>query len=122
MVKIRGYCCRPVNLATLQIGRILEDLDALAGNIAFKHCSEDPSFPLLVTASVDRRVKPQPQTEPTPSCSPALDANIVWYSWTAFFGVFVILIGTIVEDTCSLPLTRVFDNMVGRPCVRDKAD
>ncbi len=37
-----------------QIGRILEDLDALAGNIAFKHCSEDPSFPLLVTASVDR--------------------------------------------------------------------
>ena len=37
-----------------QIGRILEDLDALAGNVAFKHCSEDPSFPLLVTASVDR--------------------------------------------------------------------
>ncbi|CAN0344255.1 unnamed protein product [Ectocarpus sp. 12 AP-2014] len=40
----------------VRIGRILEDLDALAGNIAFKHCSEDPSFPLLVTASVDRIV------------------------------------------------------------------
>ncbi|CAM9147871.1 unnamed protein product, partial [Sphacelaria rigidula] len=38
----------------VRIGRVLEDLDALAGNVAFKHCSEDPSFPLLVTASVDR--------------------------------------------------------------------
>ena len=37
-------------------GRVLEDLDALAGNVAFHHCKdEDPKtlFPSLVTASVD---------------------------------------------------------------------
>jgi acyl-coenzyme A thioesterase 9 len=37
-------------------GRVLEDLDALAGNVAFHHCKDDnPNtfFPNLVTASVD---------------------------------------------------------------------
>lgn len=41
----------------IRIGRIVEDLDALAGNIAFEHCDDgDPeTMPhLLVTASVDR--------------------------------------------------------------------
>ena len=39
----------------VRVGRLLEDLDALAGTIAFEHCriaGEDPL--LLVTASVDR--------------------------------------------------------------------
>ncbi len=37
-------------------GRVLEDLDALAGNVAFHHCKDDnpnTMFPSLVTASVD---------------------------------------------------------------------
>jgi len=35
-------------------GKLLEDMDALAGNIAFKHCEKDGKVPLLVTASVDK--------------------------------------------------------------------
>ena len=41
----------------LRIGRMFEDLDALAGNIAFNHCDDNCSetIPhLLVTASVDK--------------------------------------------------------------------
>lgn len=40
-----------------RIGRLLEDLDSLAGNVAFLHCDDEiPETrpPLLVTASVDR--------------------------------------------------------------------
>ncbi|ODQ65679.1 hypothetical protein NADFUDRAFT_46330 [Nadsonia fulvescens var. elongata DSM 6958] len=36
----------------LRIGQIFQDLDSLAGVIAYKHCA--PSEPILVTASVDR--------------------------------------------------------------------
>ena len=42
---------------TIRIGKVLEDLDALAGSIAYKHCDDDRSdtIPLIiVTASVDR--------------------------------------------------------------------
>jgi acyl-coenzyme A thioesterase 9 len=48
---------------TIRIGKILEDLDALAGNIAFKHCVSAGSWkpPLIVTAGIDRiRVKTTP--------------------------------------------------------------
>mmetsp|Transcript_96214 Transcript_96214/g.170835 ORF Transcript_96214/g.170835 Transcript_96214/m.170835 type:complete len:431 (-) Transcript_96214:131-1423(-) len=41
----------------IQFSKLFEDLDALAGNVAFKHCDdEDPDtrMPALVTASVDR--------------------------------------------------------------------
>uniref|UniRef100_A0A0D9XFQ0 HotDog ACOT-type domain-containing protein n=1 Tax=Leersia perrieri TaxID=77586 RepID=A0A0D9XFQ0_9ORYZ len=41
----------------VRIGKLLEDLDALAGTIAVKHCSDDDSTTrplLLVTASVDK--------------------------------------------------------------------
>eukprot|EP00854_Cymbomonas_tetramitiformis_P003833 gene3833-4789_t len=40
----------------VRLGRVLEDLDSLAGNIAFLHCDDDDpeTFPnLIVTASVD---------------------------------------------------------------------
>ncbi|KAI9176577.1 hypothetical protein LWI28_004508 [Acer negundo] len=43
----------------VRIGKLLEDLDALAGTISFKHCCDDDSTTrplLLVTASVDRIV------------------------------------------------------------------
>jgi len=32
-------------------GKLLEDMDALAGNIAFKHCEKDDKVPLLVRRS-----------------------------------------------------------------------
>lgn len=51
----------------MRFGRILEDLDALAGNIAFHHVAGDGGggvdggLPLIVTASVDRiRVRSRP--------------------------------------------------------------
>ncbi|GAB2220696.1 hypothetical protein Drorol1_Dr00008363 [Drosera rotundifolia] len=43
----------------VRIGKLLEDLDALAGTISVKHCSDDDSTTrplLLVTASVDKIV------------------------------------------------------------------
>ncbi|GAQ88735.1 Acyl-CoA thioesterase [Klebsormidium nitens] len=42
---------------SMRVGRLLEDLDAIAGSVAFQHCSDnDPETRplLLVTASVDR--------------------------------------------------------------------
>jgi acyl-coenzyme A thioesterase 9 len=41
----------------VRVGRLLEDLDALAGTVAFEHCQSPGEPPLLlVTASVDRIV------------------------------------------------------------------
>ncbi|XP_020598477.1 acyl-coenzyme A thioesterase 9, mitochondrial [Phalaenopsis equestris] len=47
----------------VRIGKLLEDLDALAGTIAVKHCADDDSTTrplLLVTASVDKMVLKKP--------------------------------------------------------------
>ncbi|XP_022758830.1 acyl-coenzyme A thioesterase 9, mitochondrial-like [Durio zibethinus] len=47
----------------VRIGKLLEDLDALAGTISVKHCSDDDSTTrplLLVTASVDKIVLKKP--------------------------------------------------------------
>ncbi|KAH7685106.1 Acyl-CoA hydrolase protein [Dioscorea alata] len=47
----------------VRIGKLLEDLDALAGTISVKHCSDDDSTTrplLLVTASVDKMVLKRP--------------------------------------------------------------
>ncbi|KAJ7950608.1 Acyl-coenzyme A thioesterase 9, mitochondrial [Quillaja saponaria] len=47
----------------VRIGKLLEDLDALAGTISVKHCSDDDSTTrplLLVTASVDKIVLKNP--------------------------------------------------------------
>ncbi|CAK9183218.1 unnamed protein product [Ilex paraguariensis] len=47
----------------IRIGKLLEDLDALAGTISFKHCSSNDSTTrplLLVTASVDKMVLRKP--------------------------------------------------------------
>ncbi|KAL3506902.1 hypothetical protein ACH5RR_032284 [Cinchona calisaya] len=47
----------------IRMGKLLEDLDALAGTISFKHCSRDDSTTrplLLVTASVDKIVLKKP--------------------------------------------------------------
>ncbi|KAK4482617.1 hypothetical protein RD792_009781 [Penstemon davidsonii] len=47
----------------IRTGKLLEDLDALAGTISFKHCSSDDSSTrslILVTASVDKMVLRKP--------------------------------------------------------------
>ncbi|KAL2470125.1 Thioesterase/thiol ester dehydrase-isomerase superfamily protein [Abeliophyllum distichum] len=47
----------------IRMGKLLEDLDALAGTISLKHCSGDDSTTrplILVTASVDRMVLKKP--------------------------------------------------------------
>ncbi|KAL8143785.1 hypothetical protein V2J09_016817 [Rumex salicifolius] len=47
----------------IRIGKLLEDLDALAGTISVKHCSDDDSMTIpliLVTASVDKIVLTKP--------------------------------------------------------------
>ncbi|KAF8402408.1 hypothetical protein HHK36_013363 [Tetracentron sinense] len=47
----------------VRIGKLLEDLDALAGTISVKHCADDDSTTrplLLVTASVDKMVLKKP--------------------------------------------------------------
>ncbi|KAK4419744.1 Acyl-coenzyme A thioesterase 9, mitochondrial [Sesamum alatum] len=47
----------------VRIGKLLEDLDAMAGTISVKHCSDEDSTTrplLLVTASVDRMVLKKP--------------------------------------------------------------
>lgn len=47
----------------IRMGKLLEDLDALAGTIAFKHCSSDDGTTrplILVTASVDKMVLKKP--------------------------------------------------------------
>lgn len=47
----------------VRIGTLLEDLDALAGTISVKHCSDDDSTTrplLIVTASVDKMVLKKP--------------------------------------------------------------
>lgn len=43
----------------MRMGKLVEDLDALAGTISFKHCSRDETL-ILVTASVDRIVLKEP--------------------------------------------------------------
>ncbi|CAH9077504.1 unnamed protein product [Cuscuta epithymum] len=47
----------------IRMGRLVEDLDALAGTISYKHCSDNDSTTrplLLVTASVDKMVLKKP--------------------------------------------------------------
>lgn len=47
----------------MRMGKLVEDLDALAGTISFKHCSSDDTLTsplILVTASVDRIVLKEP--------------------------------------------------------------
>ncbi|KAB1218158.1 Acyl-coenzyme A thioesterase 9, mitochondrial [Morella rubra] len=47
----------------IRMGKLLEDLDALAGTIAFKHCCKDDGMTrplILVTASVDKMVLKKP--------------------------------------------------------------
>ncbi|KAK9366923.1 HotDog domain-containing protein [Lipomyces kononenkoae] len=57
----------------LRIGQIFQDLDALAGVIAYKHCA--PAEPTIVTASVDRISL---QGVKTPLDDVELSGNVTW--------------------------------------------
>ncbi|KAG2316448.1 hypothetical protein Bca4012_067312 [Brassica carinata] len=62
----------------VRIGILLEDLDALAGTISVKHCSDDDSTTrplLLVTASVDKIVLKKPISVDTDLM---IVASVIW--------------------------------------------
>jgi len=60
----------------IRLGKMLEDLDALAGNIAYFHAHEDnKEDPLIVTASVDRiRLRQRPSG----NCDQHLSGCVTW--------------------------------------------
>ncbi|KAL9259599.1 Acyl-coenzyme A thioesterase 2, chloroplastic-like protein [Drosera capensis] len=62
----------------VRIGKLLEDLDALAGTISVKHCSDDDSTTrplLLVTASVDKIVLKKPISVDTDL---KISGSVIW--------------------------------------------
>ena len=65
----------------IRLGRLLEDLDALAGNIAFFHCHTDnqdeSDYPVIVTASVDR-IFLQPEQRPAKGTDQTLSGQVTW--------------------------------------------
>ncbi|KAL8549145.1 hypothetical protein ACS0TY_008125 [Phlomoides rotata] len=67
----------------VRIGKLLEDLDALAGTISFKHCSDDDSTtrPLyLVTASVDKMVLKKPISV---DVDLRITGAVTWVGWSS---------------------------------------
>jgi acyl-coenzyme A thioesterase 9 len=64
----------------VRVGKLLEDLDALAGNIAFFHVDSDEvapyqNFPVIVTASVD---KISVRERPTSASNLLLSGQVAW--------------------------------------------
>jgi acyl-coenzyme A thioesterase 9 len=59
----------------LRIGQIFQDLDALAGVIAYRHCS--PAEPVIVTASVDR-IYMLKRLDDVSSCNVTLSGSVTW--------------------------------------------
>lgn len=59
----------------LRIGQVFQDLDALAGVIAYKHCS--PAEPVIVTASVDR-IYMLKRLEDISKCNVSLSGSVTW--------------------------------------------
>lgn len=59
----------------LRIGQIFQDLDALAGVIAYRHCS--PAEPVIVTASVDR-IYMLKRLDDISSYNVTLSGNVSW--------------------------------------------
>lgn len=60
----------------IRIGRLLEDLDALAGNIAFFHVNDGADkYPTIVTASVDRI---QVHSRPKQGSDQQLSGRVTW--------------------------------------------
>ena len=60
----------------MRLGKLMEDLDALAGNIAYLHGGRNhPERPVIVTASVDRiRLRERPQMEE----NQLLSGHVTW--------------------------------------------
>ncbi|CAO2826468.1 unnamed protein product [Amaranthus hypochondriacus] len=67
----------------IRIGKLLEDLDALAGTISVKHCSDDDFTTrplLLVTASVDRIVLKKPISVDSDL---RVSGSVIWVGWSS---------------------------------------
>ena len=60
----------------MRLGKLMEDLDALAGNIAFLHAGRHhPQHPIIVTASVDRiRLRERPHMQ----ANQRLSGQVTW--------------------------------------------
>ncbi|VVT46288.1 uncharacterized protein SAPINGB_P001139 [Magnusiomyces paraingens] len=59
----------------LRIGQLFQDLDSLAGIIAYRHCS--PALPVIVTASVDR-VFMKKRLDKIADYNVSLSGNVTW--------------------------------------------
>lgn len=67
----------------MRIGKLLEDLDALAGTISVKHCTDDDCTTrplLLVTASVDRIVLKKPISVDRDL---RISGSVIWVGWSS---------------------------------------
>ncbi|XP_050252195.1 acyl-coenzyme A thioesterase 2, chloroplastic isoform X2 [Quercus robur] len=92
-----------------RIGKLLEDLDALAGTITFKHCSDDDitTRPLmLVTASVDRIVLKKPVSVDKDL---KISGSVIWVGRSSIeIQMEVITQGEGPDDSDSVALTANF--------------
>jgi len=95
----------------VRMGRILEDLDSLAGNIAFFHADDDDDTtktPQLVTASVDRVRLNRPLS---------LDKNVVIRGEVAFVGTSSMVIRMEADDDNSATRDATVDDERTEPAL-----
>lgn len=89
----------------MRFGKILEDLDALAGNIAFYHCLNNP---LIVTAAVDRiRVRHRPII----GSDQRLSGKVSWLVY--FLSTLTIIFGLCYSDFLQHNVYVIILNRVG---------
>uniref|UniRef100_A0A7N1A7P3 HotDog ACOT-type domain-containing protein n=1 Tax=Kalanchoe fedtschenkoi TaxID=63787 RepID=A0A7N1A7P3_KALFE len=105
----------------VRVGKLLEDLDALAGTISVKHCSDDDSTTrplLLVTASVDRMQLRKPVSV---DIDLKMVGAVIWVGTSSIeiqLEVHQPAEGSDVSDTLALTANFIF---VARDCKTGKA-
>ncbi|KNA22082.1 hypothetical protein SOVF_037270 [Spinacia oleracea] len=95
----------------MRIGKLLEDLDALAGTISVKHCSDDDCTTrplLLVTASVDRIVLKKPISVDSDL---RISGSVIWVGWSSIeiqLDVSQAIEGSFASDSVALTANFIF--------------
>uniref|UniRef100_A0A803MFN9 HotDog ACOT-type domain-containing protein n=1 Tax=Chenopodium quinoa TaxID=63459 RepID=A0A803MFN9_CHEQI len=95
----------------MRIGKLLEDLDALAGTISVKHCSDDDYTTrplLLVTASVDRIVLKKPISVDSDL---RISGSVIWVGWSSIeiqLDVSQAVEGSFASDSVALTANFIF--------------
>ncbi|XP_048499969.1 acyl-coenzyme A thioesterase 2, chloroplastic isoform X1 [Beta vulgaris subsp. vulgaris] len=90
----------------MRIGKLLEDLDALAGTISVKHCSDDDYTTrplLLVTASVDRIVLKKPISVDSDL---RISGSVIWVGWSSI--EIQLDVSQAAEDSVALTANFIF--------------